>query len=285
MFLKVKISMMEKYKEIERSILTSSRKGLYRPFCKAINDYELIKDNDSIMVCMSGGKDSFIMAKLFEEYIKHSEVKFTVRYVLMDPGYLPNVVEKIKENAKLLNINLEIFKSDVFEVAILKDKEKPCYMCSRMRRGALYNYAKKIGCNKIALGHHFNDVIETTLLSMLYGGEVKTMLPLIHSDGIDLIRPMYLIHEEEIIKLKDRFNLKFVSCECPISNSEISNANNSKRKEIKELISKLKDTNENIEYNIFKAMTNVRLNSVLGYTLDDNDISFLDLYKKENKNG
>lgn len=275
---------MEKYQEIERNIITSSRKGLYRPFCKAIHDYELIKENDSIMVCISGGKDSFLMAKLFQEYQKHCEVSFTVHYVLMDPGYLPNIKEIIENNAKRLNIPLETFKSDVFEVAILKDKEKPCYMCSRMRRGALYNYAKSIHCNKIALGHHFNDVIETTLMSMLYGGETKTMIPMIHSDGIDLIRPLYLIHEEDIVKWKNRFDLEFINCACPLEESAKRNdANNSKRKEIKELIATLKKTNKNIEYNIFEAMDNIRLNSVLGYRINDQKTTFLDLYNKGEK--
>lgn len=278
--------MMEKYKEIERYIITSSRKGIYRPFCKAINDYELIKENDSIMICISGGKDSFLMAKLFQEYLKHSKVKFNVHYVMMDPGYSLDSKQIIETTAQELNIPLEHFNSDVFEVAILKDNKKPCFMCSRMRRGALYNYAKSIGCNKIALGHHFNDVIETTLISMLYGGETKTMIPMIHSEGIDLIRPMYLVHEEEIIKWKNHFDLKFINCACPLGESVKRNdANNSKRKEIKELIATLKETNKNIEYNIFEAMDNIRLNSVLGYRLDDQKTTFLDLYNKGENNG
>ena len=203
--------MEEKYKEIERSIIKKYRKEIWSKFVKACADYELIKENDKIMVCISGGKDSFLLAKCIQELLKHGKVKFEAKYIVMDPGYNENNLNKIKENANLLNIPIEIFKSDIFEVSNLLNSEKPCYMCARMRRGYLYNKAKELGYNKIALGHHFNDVIETVLLSMFYGSEFKTMMPKLHSDnyeGIELIRPLYLIREDDILSWKRYNNLE-----------------------------------------------------------------------------
>ena len=273
------------YQEIEHSIITSSRKEIWRPFCKAVIQYELIEEGDKIMVCISGGKDSFLLAKCIQEMERHGSIPFTARYVAMDPGYSEDVLNSIIENAKNLNVPLEIFHSDVFEVTESIDRESPCYMCARMRRGALYSYAEKLSCNKIALGHHFNDVIETTLMSMLYGAEIKTMIPKLHSTNfkdITLIRPLYLVHEEDIETWRDRHQLKFIHCSCPLSSNK---EEDSKRREIKELIRELKKINPNIENNIFKSMENVHLNCVLDYHWGKEKTSFLDLYKlKESAN-
>ena len=190
---------MEKYKEIEKSIIKKYRKEIWSKFVKAVKEYELIEENDKIMVCISGGKDSFLLAKCFQEIIKHGKFKFEAHYVVMNPGYKKENIELIKKNAEELNIPIEIFESDIFEVVDTISSESPCYLCARMRRGFLYNKAKELGCNKIALGHHFDDVIETTLLSMFYGSEIKTMMPKLHStnfEGLELIRPLYLIKEQ-----------------------------------------------------------------------------------------
>ena len=189
---------MEKYKEIERSIITTYRKEIWSKFVKAVSDYKLIEENDNVMVCISGGKDSFLLAKCIQELQRHGNVKFNAHYVVMDPGYNEYNRNFILDNAKILNIPLDMFESDIFDVVANVDSKSPCYLCARMRRGYLYNHAKELGCNKIALGHHFDDVIETTLLSMFYGAEIKTMMPKLHSDnyeGIDLIRPLYLVNE------------------------------------------------------------------------------------------
>ena len=274
---------MEFYKEVERSIITKYRKDIWSKFVKAVQDYKLISENDSIMVCISGGKDSFLLAKCIEELIRHGKFPFTAKYVVMDPGYKKENRKKIEENAKLLNIPIEIFNSDVFEVADKLNYENPCYMCAKMRRGFLYNKAKELGCNKIALGHHFNDVIETTLLSMFYGSEIKTMMPKLHSDnfpGLELIRPLYLVREEHILSWKKHHNLEFLNCACRYT-EEVENKNiDSKRKEIKELISNLKKINPNLDYNIFKSMDNVNLNCVLSYKKDKDKHSFLEGYDR-----
>ena len=239
---------MERYKEIERSIIKKYRKDIWSKFIKAVTEYKLIKDNDNIMVCISGGKDSFLLAKCFQELQRHGKVSFSVHYVCMNPGYNEANLDLIKENANIMNIPLEIFDSDIFE--IVKDVEKsPCYLCARMRRGCLYKKAQEIGCNKIALGHHFNDVIETTLLSMFYGAEIKTMMPKLHSEnfeGLELIRPMYFVHEE-IVKSWSEFNkLKFLNCACRFTEENYQGKeSNSKRLEIKNLISELKKVNSN----------------------------------------
>ena len=192
---------MEKYKEIERSIIVRFRKEIWREFTKAIRDYELIKEGDKIAVCISGGKDSFLLAKCIEELQKHGRVNFEVKYIVMNPGYNKENKNKIIENAKLMNIDIDIFETNIFDSVYNLNEGSPCYLCARMRRGCLYSYAKKLGCNKIALGHHFDDVIETTLLSIIYGGEIKGMMPKLHSDNfenMELIRPLYLIRERDI---------------------------------------------------------------------------------------
>ena len=231
---------MEEYKEIERSIIKKYRKEIWSKFIKAVKEYELINENDKIMVCISGGKDSFLLAKCIEELSKHGKFPFEVHYVVMNPGYNKENVQKIIDNAKRMNINIEIFESDIFEVTNKECPENPCYLCARMRRGFLYSKAKSLGCNKIALGHHFNDVIETTLLSMFYGAEIKTMLPKLHSEnfeGLELIRPLYLVKEKDILSWAKSNNLSFLNCACRFTERS-KEENISKRKEIKELINK-----------------------------------------------
>ena len=271
---------MNRQKEIERSLITKFRKDIYSKFVKAVSDYELIKPNDKVMVCISGGKDSFLLAKCIEELIKHGKFKFEARYVVMNPGYNKINLKKIKENAKILGVKIEIFDSDIFEVANKLSPMAPCYMCARMRRGYLYSKAKELGCNKIALGHHFNDVIETSLLSLFYSSEVKTMLPKLHSDnfeGLELIRPLYLVHEEDIISFAKYNKLEFINCACKFTES----ANNQgKRLEVKMLINDLKKNNKNIENNIFTAFSNVNLNCVLGYKKGETKYLFLDDYEE-----
>lgn len=275
---------MEKYKEIERSIIKKYRKYIWSKFIKAISEYELVKEGDNIMVCISGGKDSFLMAKCFQELKRHGKYPFNVHYVVMDPGYTEKNLDQIKENAKILNIDIEIFKSDIFEVVDKIADDSPCYLCARMRRGFLYSKAASLGCNKIALGHHFDDVIETTLLSIFYGSEVKTMMPKLKSDnfpGLELIRPMYLIKEESIISWAKSNNLTFLNCACKFTENN-NLEQNSKRKEIKELIKKLKEINPNIDRNIFKSLDNINLNCILGYTKNKEKHSFLENYDNNN---
>lgn len=273
---------MEKYKEIEQSIIKKFRKDIWSKFVKAVITYNLVEENDNIMVCISGGKDSFLLAKCFQELIRHGKIHFNARFVVMDPGYTEVNREYIVKNADKLGIPVEIFNSDIFESVIRMDAKSPCYMCARMRRGYLYSKAKELHCNKIALGHHFDDVIETTLLSMLYGSEIKTMMPKLHSDnfkGIELIRPMYLIKEDAIISWKKYNELEFLDCACKITEGENrADVSVSKRKEIKELINNLRKVNKNVDYNIFKALDNVNLNCVLGTKKDGVYESFLESY-------
>ena len=276
---------MEKYKEIERSIIKKYRRDIWSKFVRAVSNYELINNGDNIMVCISGGKDSFLLAKCIEELKKHGKVNFNVRYVVMNPGYNEINKERILENAKILNLPIEMFESDIFNVVKSFDIKKSCYMCAKMRRGYLYSKAKELGCNKIALGHHFNDVIETTLLSMFYGAEVKTMMPKLHSDnfpGIELIRPLLLVREDAIISWANTNNLKFINCACRFTEAcSVNNEGDSKRLEMKLLIKNMLKTNKNVDYNIFKALDNVNLNCVLGTKKDGEYKSFLDDYDKE----
>ncbi len=277
---------MEKYKEVERSIIKKFRKELWSKFVKAIKEYELIQDNDKIMVCISGGKDSFLLAKCFQELKLHGKGNFEVEYVSMDPGYNEANRKLIEKNAKILNIPIKIFKSDVFDVANTIASENPCYMCARMRRGYLYSKAKELGCNKIALGHHFDDVIETTLLSMFYGSELKTMMPKLHSDnfeGLELIRPLYLVKEEDIIAWKKSNDLTFLNCACKFTEECSVDESKSKRKEVKNLIKELKKINPNVDNNIFKALDNVNLNCVIGTKTNGTYHSFLEDYDKLDK--
>lgn len=276
---------MERYREIEKSIIKKYRKEIWSRFVRAIKDYELINKGDKIMVCISGGKDSFLLAKCMQEIKRHGQVDFDVKYVCMNPGYSEKNLLMIMENAKTLDIPLEIFNSDVFEVAEKLAEENPCYMCARMRRGFLYSKAQELGCNKIALGHHFDDVVETTLLSMFYGSEIKTMMPKLHSDnfeGLELIRPLYLVKERDIINWRNSNNLTFLNCACKFTERvSIEGDKVSKRKEIKELIKKLREVNPNIDSNIFKSMDNVNLSCVLGTKRNGEYRSFLEDYDKE----
>lgn len=275
---------MEKYKEVERSIIKKFRKEIWSKFVKAVQEYELISENDNIMVCISGGKDSFLLAKCIQELKLHGKVKFNATYVVMDPGYTEYNRYFIIENAKKLNVPIEIFNSDIFNVVDSVESKSPCYLCARMRRGCLYNKARELGCNKIALGHHFDDVIETTLLSMLYGAEIKTMIPKLHSDnfnGMELIRPLYLVKEADIISWKNYNNLEFLNCACKFTEAAAENENLSKRKEMKELIALLRTKYKDIDHNIFKSLDNINLNCVLGYHKDGVRHSFLDNYDEK----
>ena len=274
---------MEEYKEIERSIIKKYRKEIWSKFVRAVSDYELIKENDNIMVCISGGKDSFLLAKCVQELIRHGKIKFQAHYVVMDPGYNKINREYIENNSKKLNIPIEIFESDIFNVVDNISSESPCYLCARMRRGYLYSKAKELGCNKIALGHHFDDVIETTLLSMFYGAEIKTMMPKLHSDnfeGLELIRPLYLVKEHDILSWKKSNNLEFINCACKFTDKVNKQEQLSKRKEIKELINNLRKVYSDIDHNIFKSLDNINLNCVLGTKKDGNYKSFLEDYDK-----
>ena len=281
--MKLRKNKLEKYQEIERSIITTYRSRLWSKFTKAIKDYKLVNENDKICVCISGGKDSMLLAKLFEELHKHSNINFEVIYLVMNPGYNKVNLDLIKHNLKYLNINAEIVNTDIFSVTD-NAGGSPCYLCARMRRGALYRLAQERGCNKIALGHHFDDVIETTLLNILNAGSFQTMLPKLHSDNfenMELIRPMYLIREKDIIAWKEACELEFIRCACRMTESienELEHDLNSKRHETKQLIKSLTKYNDNVEKNIFKSASNVNLDKVLGYKKGKNTYSFLDNY-------
>ena len=275
---------MEKYKEIERSIIKTYRKEIWSKFIKAVKTYELIEENDKIMVCISGGKDSFLLAKCIEELQKHGKIKFEAKYVVMNPGYKEINKRQIIKNAELLNIPIDMFESNIFKVVTTIDTKSPCYMCAKMRRGHLYNKAKELGCNKIALGHHLDDVIETTLLSLFYGAEIKTMMPKLHSDnfeGLELIRPLYMVKEDSIISWSKHNGLTFLNCACKFTENKELEEENSKRLEMKNLIKSLRVKNKDVDHNIFKALDNVNLNCVLGTKKDGEYYSFLDSYDKE----
>ena len=265
--------------QVERSIIKTYRRKIWSKFTKAIRDYELVKEGDCIAVCISGGKDSMLMAKCFQELHKHSPVHFDVKYIVMDPGYSKENREVIEKNAKKLNIPVEIFESDIFD-NVFNIEKNPCYICARMRRGHLYNYAKNLGCNKIALGHHFDDVVETILLSTFYASDYKTMLPILNStnfEGMKLIRPLYYVKENDIIRWVNYNNLKFINCACKFTEKNNDVNKNSKRKEIKELLKELRKVNPNIDNNIMKSTFNVNLNTIIGYTdKNGNYKSFLD---------
>lgn len=272
-------------KEIERSIIKRYRKEIWNPFVRAVKDYALISEGDRIAVCMSGGKDSFLMAKLFQEIHRHGKMNFSLCFIVMDPGYLPANRRLIESNAALLEIPAEIFSSPIFEV-VAQAGGSPCYLCARMRRGYLYEKAKSLGCNKIALGHHFDDVIETTLLSMFYGAEIKTMPPKLRStshSGMELIRPMYRIHEEDIVRWAKGNGLTFLNCACRFTEQVANKEEESKRREMKELVRELKKKYDRIDENIFQSMHNVNLDCVLGYKSRGEIVTFSNVYegKKE----
>ena len=275
--------------EIERSIVKKFRKEIWRKFTKAINEYELIQDGDKIAVCISGGKDSMLLAKLFQELKRHNKFDFEVKFLVMDPGYSPVNRQVIEESAKRLEIPIEVFESDIFE-SVFNIEKSPCYLCARMRRGYLYSKAKELGCNKIALGHHYDDVIETILMGMLYGAQVQTMMPKLHStnfEGMELIRPMYLIREDDIKHWRDYNGLHFIQCACKFTDTcttcNPDGVTKSKRMETKQLIAKMKEINPYVESNIFKSVENVNLKTIIAYKKDGVKHSFLDTYDQENE--
>lgn len=274
----------ERTREIERSIIKKFRKPVWRRFTKALNDYELVKDGDKIAVCISGGKDSMLMAKLFQELARHGKKNFDVVFLVMNPGYNERNFQLIKENARILNIPITVFQSEIFNI-VASEESSPCYLCARMRRGHLYSRAKELGCNKIALGHHYDDVIETILMGMLYGGQVQTMMPKLHStnfEGMELIRPMYLIREADIIHWADYNNLHFIRCACRFTEKVAAAAEEedkgSKRAEVKALIRQLAAKDSVVEFNIFKSVENVNLNTVIAYKKDGVKHHFLETY-------
>lgn len=290
-WLKMKLSKMmadhnaaeQRTKDIERSIIKKFRKPIWRRFTKAIREYELVQDGDKIAVCISGGKDSMLMAKLFQELFRHGKKNFEVVFLVMNPGYNEINYQTIKDNAQILNVPITVFESDIFNI-VASEEQSPCYLCARMRRGYLYSKAKELGCNKIALGHHYDDVIETILMGMLYGAQVQTMMPKLHStnfEGMELIRPLYLIREADIIHWANYNDLHFIQCACRFTEHCAScggTEKGSKRAEIKELIHELAQKDPVIEYNIFRSVENVNLNTVIGYKQDGVRHNFLDTY-------
>lgn len=264
--------------DIERSIIKKFRKKIWRRFVRAVEEFKLVNDNDKIAVCISGGKDSMLLAKLLEELQRHGKIKFDLKFIVMDPGYNQKNLELIKTNLDKLKIDAEIFKSDIFDVVETNGGQSPCYLCARMRRGCLYNKAQELGCNKIALGHHFNDVIETIMLNILYAGEYKTMMPKLKSTnfkGLELIRPMYFVKEEDIIAWAKSNGLTFINCACKMTSRT---ENEGKRKEIKSLIKSLKQINDNVDINILKSSYNINIESIIEYKKNNKKSNFLDKY-------
>lgn len=267
---------------VERSIIKKYRKELWNPFTYAVNRYELIKEGDRIAVCVSGGKDSMLLAKLMQELNRHSAYPFEVKYLVMDPGYNGENRRKIEENLERLKISAEIFSSDIFAAADATEKN-PCYLCARMRRGHLYAKARELGCNKIALGHHFNDVIETTLMAMLYGAQLQGMMPKLHSTnfpGMELIRPLYCVHEEDIIAWARYNGLEFIRCACKLTAGIEAGELTGKRRETKELIAQIKKTSPNVEKSIFNAIHEVSLDTFPAYKTRGEEHFFLEWYDK-----
>ena len=281
---------MEKRKaaeDVELSLRKKFKKSIWCKFTKAINEYELVKEGDRIAVCISGGKDSMLMAKLFQELKRHDKFPFEVKFLVMDPGYSPENRRVIEDNARSLNIPVHIFESDIFD-SVYNIEKNPCYICARMRRGYLYSHAKALGCNKIALGHHFDDVIETILMGMLYGGQVQTMMPKLHStnfEGMELIRPLYLVREADIKHWRDYNSLHFIQCACKFTDTcttcEPDSRSVSKRMEIKNLIAEMKKINPQVEKNIFRSVENVNVNTVIAYKDNAGVHRFLEGYDEK----
>lgn len=274
-------------KEIERSIIKKYRGEIWSPFMKALSEYDLIQENDCIAVCISGGKDSMLLAKCFQILSRFSKVAFTVKFLVMDPGYNAENLEKIKENARHLDIPITIKSTEIFDVVHGMEKNA-CYVCARMRRGYLYRFAKEMGCNKIALGHHFDDVIETVMLNIFYAGEIRTMMPKLHSDnfeGMELIRPLYKVKEKDIIRWKEYAQLSFLQCACRftevIEKEKGKKEKTSKRDEVKQLIKEYRELNPDADNNIFRSMNNVNLDKVVSYKINNERVHFLDHYNDE----
>ena len=273
---------------VELSIRKKFKKKIWSKFTKAVREYELVKEGDRIAVCISGGKDSMLMAKLFQELKRHNKFNFEVKFLVMDPGYSPENRKVIEENARKMKIPIQIFESNIFE-SVFEIEKSPCYICARMRRGYLYNFAQQMGCNKIALGHHYDDVIETILMGMLYSAQVQTMMPKLHStnfEGMELIRPLYMVREEDIKAWRDYNDLYFLQCACKFTEACVTTENEenlSKRKEIKELIATLKKVNPYVEGNIFKSVENVNLDTVVAYKSKGEKHHFLDTYDEKSE--
>ena len=273
----------ERCQEIEKSIRKKFHKAIFSKFAKAINEYELLQPGDKVAVCISGGKDSMLMAKLFQELQRHNKFQFELVFLVMDPGYSEMNRKVIERNAELMQIPITVFETQIFD-AVYEIENSPCYLCARMRRGYLYSKAKELGCNKIALGHHYDDVIETILMGMLYGAQVQTMMPKLHStnfEGMELIRPMYLIREDDIKAWRDEHELTFLQCACKFTeeNQDAHDEENaSKRLEIKQLIKDLKKVNPFVEGNIFKSVENVNLKTIVAYKDDEGKHLFLEHY-------
>lgn len=277
---------MDRCTEIERSIIKKFRKNIWNRFVEAVQSYELIKEGDKIAVCISGGKDSFLLAKLLQELKRHGHTEFELDFICMDPGYTAENRAKIEENCKIMNIPIKIFESNIFDT-VVNIEHSPCYLCARMRRGYLYSFAKEQGCNKIALGHHFNDAIETALMGMLYSGQFQTMMPKLHSsnfEGMELIRPLYCVREDDIKAFAKYNGLEFLNCACKFTEkigntlSKSEKEKTSKRYKCKELIKELKRDNDLIDVNIFRSFHRVNLNTIIGYTKNGEDVTFLDEY-------
>ncbi len=272
--------------EVEKSLRKKFKKSIWSRFTKAINTYELVKPGDKIAVCISGGKDSMLMAKCFQELKLHNKFDFEVKFLVMDPGYSPANRRMIEENSRLLDVPVTVFESDIFE-SVYNIEKSPCYLCARMRRGYLYSHAKELGCNKIALGHHYDDVIETILMGMLYGAQIQTMMPKLHStnfEGMELIRPLYLVREDDIKAWRDYNGLEFLQCACRFTENCASCDNEesrSKRLEIKQLIKNLKQVNPFVEGNIFKSVENVNIDTVVAYKQNGVRHHFLEGYDRQ----
>ena len=286
-FIKEEDTRKEKIKEIERSLIKKFRKSIWRNFTRAIQKYDLIQEGDKIAVCISGGKDSMLMAKLMQELQRHGKYPFELVFLVMNPGYNEDNWKIIQDNAKLLDIPLTVFESDIFNIVAEVDRN-PCYLCARMRRGYLYSHARELGCNKIALGHHFDDVIETILMGMLYSGKVETMMPKLHSknfEGMELIRPLYMVKEADIEAWRDYHQLHFIQCACRFTENcaTCGGEKGSKRDEMTELIRHFRQVSDVIEYNIFNSVHNINLRTVIGYHKDDQEYNFLDDYDEWGK--
>lgn len=278
---------MERYQEIERSIVKKYHKTIWCKFIEGIKEYQLIQEGDKIAVCISGGKDSMLLAKCMQELQRHRKFFFELEFLVMDPGYNEDNRQRIIDNAKILNIPIRIFETQIFDI-VADIEQSPCYLCARMRRGHLYKNAKDLGCNKIALGHHFDDVIETILMSMLYSGQMKTMMPKLHStnfEGMELIRPMYMVREADILSWKNYNSLEFIQCACRFTEncfiSDDDEEGGSKRREIKILLKKLRKKSPLIDKNIFRSVENINLNTIISYQKDGATHHFLDEYDKK----
>jgi tRNA(Ile)-lysidine synthase TilS/MesJ len=276
---------MEKFEQAERSIVKKYRRQIWLPFLSSVKKYRLIREGDRIAVCISGGKDSMLMAKCVQRLQKYSDFPFQAEYLVMDPGYNAVNRQRILDNAELLHIPIRIFNTKIYDI-VAKSDRSPCYLCAKMRRGCLYKQARELGCNKIALGHHFDDVIETILMSMLYGAEIRTMMPKLHSahyPGMELIRPMYLVKEADIIAWRTYNDLRFIQCACRLTENCVlgDSGGNSKRQEMKELIRRLRRINSNIDKNIFHSVENVNLEAVIGYRTAGGPHNFLEQYREE----